>query len=48
MVSCPGLYAIRFVPLPFWLAVAMNGVTYALAGLIVEILRGKPKPTVAA
>lgn len=39
LVTCPVIYMVRFVPLPFWLAVAMNGTTYALFGMIIELLR---------
>jgi hypothetical protein len=46
-ISCPIVFALRSFPLPFWLVPPMNAATYAVIGLIVEILRRKPNPGLA-
>src|SRR5215472_18550450 len=47
IMSCPIAYAGRYFPLHFWWVPPINAATYALAGLIVEMLRRKLHPSLA-
>ena len=46
-MSCPVVSAVRDLPLPFWSVPVINAASYAVAGLIVEMLRRKPNPGLA-
>lgn len=45
--SLPIGFAFHKVPLPFWAVPPMNGATYAVIGLVLEVLRRKRKPSLA-
>jgi hypothetical protein len=36
--TCPLVFAARHLPLHFWWVPAINGITYALIGLVAEVL----------
>jgi hypothetical protein len=40
-ISCPVVFALRNLPLAFWWVPPINAATYAVIGLVVEILRRK-------
>ena len=46
--SCPLVFAFRAVPLSFWWVAPINSATYAVIGLIIEILRRKSNPILAS
>ena len=48
IASCPIVFAGRYVPLPFWAIPPVNAATYTVIGLIVEMLRRKSTPRMAA
>jgi hypothetical protein len=45
--SCPIVFAGRNFPLHFWWVPLINAATYAVIGLIAEILRRKSNPSLA-
>jgi alpha-D-ribose 1-methylphosphonate 5-phosphate C-P lyase len=47
-VSLPVVFALRSFPLHFWWVPPINAATYAVIGLIVEVLRRKLHPRLAA
>jgi hypothetical protein len=50
LVSFPASFAFRHIPLHFWWVPLINAATYAVIGLMVEILRRKVlfRPALAA
>lgn len=46
--TCPIAFAARHFPLRFWWVPPINAATFAVIGLVVETLRRKPAPTLAA
>ncbi len=45
--SCPIVIAGRYFPLHFWWVPLINAATYAVIGLVAEILRRKPNTSLA-
>ena len=43
-LSCPVSYAGRFYPIKFWWVLLINGATYGVIGLFLEMFRLKSKP----
>lgn len=47
-ISCPLAFAVgRHFPLPFWCVPLMSAATYAVIGLIIEVLHLKSSPRLA-
>jgi hypothetical protein len=47
LITCPIVYALRSFPLHFWWVPPINAATYAVIGLVVEVLRRKSNPRLA-
>ena len=47
-LSCPVSYAGRYYPMKFWWVLLLNAATYAVVGLLLEMLRPKSKPSLVA
>jgi len=47
-LSCPIAYAGRFYPIQFWWVLLANAAAYAAIGMIFEMFRLKPKPSLVA
>ena len=47
-LSCPVAYAGRYFPIQLWRVLLLNAATYAVIGFLIEALRPRLKPGLAA